>query len=273
MEKSFKDEITPDEWAARGITKHRWMSLRDAKSTIGTLGFRVDGIGGYHNVSRNDVTADLLCVNNRYDAARVIADFVVAAATDEGREDGALQPWKVAQTLVDELRSMLAALEESSCVAQHEFIGTSVLLIADAHGHAGVSWIDFAKTHLVSDDLKLSHRSPWTMGNHEDGILMGLENLVEVVEVAQRGLQLRSRRSSNSFVECRCLPWQQCFAGKARRGRRRSKSAAAILSGFDSFSGKVVSAQDGHVYSSGEVVRSVSVKAGSRQSVSRSSSC
>lgn len=40
--------------------------------------------------------------------------------------------------------------------------------------------IDFAKTIPVDNGLLLDHRSPWKIGNHEDGYLSGMDNLVMV---------------------------------------------------------------------------------------------
>jgi len=39
--------------------------------------------------------------------------------------------------------------------------------------------IDFAKTLLVPDHI-LTHRDAWNLGNHEEGYLTGLDNLVAV---------------------------------------------------------------------------------------------
>lgn len=41
--------------------------------------------------------------------------------------------------------------------------------------------IDFAKTmHLPENLPSLSHRLKWQVGNHEDGYLFGLDNLIQV---------------------------------------------------------------------------------------------
>ncbi len=45
---------------------------------------------------------------------------------------------------------------------------------------ASVWMIDFCKALPVDNDLTLDHRSPWTLGNHEDGYLTGLDNLIQV---------------------------------------------------------------------------------------------
>ena len=40
--------------------------------------------------------------------------------------------------------------------------------------------IDFGKTSGV--DGELSHRVPWTMGTREDGYLIGLDAIIEIVD-------------------------------------------------------------------------------------------
>uniref|UniRef100_A0A2C9L6S0 Kinase n=1 Tax=Biomphalaria glabrata TaxID=6526 RepID=A0A2C9L6S0_BIOGL len=70
----------------------------------------------------------------------------------------------------------------------HEIIGSSLLIMFDSSNHAGVWMIDFAKTIPVENTL--THREPWEQGNHEDGYLTGLDNLVEIFgELSQKQQQ------------------------------------------------------------------------------------
>lgn len=43
---------------------------------------------------------------------------------------------------------------------------------------SGVWLIDFGKTVSVPEGLSIDHKSPWDVGNHEDGYLIGIENLI-----------------------------------------------------------------------------------------------
>ena len=49
----------------------------------------------------------------------------------------------------------------------------------DKQDKAGIWMIDFAKT-LHIEGRSLTHRTPWVVGNHEDGYLTGLGCLTEV---------------------------------------------------------------------------------------------
>jgi len=77
----------------------------------------------------------------------------------------------------------------SSFISGHEFIGTSILFVADASGLAGVYWIDFAKTRPVEEGFQISHDMPWVQGNHEDGVITGLDNMIVTFDKAIAKLQ------------------------------------------------------------------------------------
>jgi Inositol polyphosphate kinase len=45
---------------------------------------------------------------------------------------------------------------------------------------AGVWLIDFAKTILLPDNVNITHSNKWKVGNHEDGYLIGINNLIDI---------------------------------------------------------------------------------------------
>lgn len=62
-----------------------------------------------------------------------------------------------------------------------QVIGSSIFIIYDSE-KVGVWLIDFAKTREVPNGRKLTHRRPWEEGNHEEGFLFGLDNLISTME-------------------------------------------------------------------------------------------
>lgn len=48
----------------------------------------------------------------------------------------------------------------------------------DSHASAWI--IDFGKTCTVPDGFSVDHRSEWNQGNHEEGYLTGLDNVIKV---------------------------------------------------------------------------------------------
>jgi len=80
---------------------------------------------------------------------------------------------------------MLDAARSSEFVRAHEFVGSSVLLVADARGQADVFWIDFAKTKVLPPGAVVTHCTSWTLGNHEDGVFTGMSNLRDLTTYTQ----------------------------------------------------------------------------------------
>lgn len=60
-----------------------------------------------------------------------------------------------------------------------QVIGSSLLFVHDRY-NANVWLIDFAKTVALPDDIQINHTSKWKVGNHEDGYLVGVNNLIKI---------------------------------------------------------------------------------------------
>ena len=71
---------------------------------------------------------------------------------------------KIAIGFRDKLKSMRDDFQQSDFFAKHEFIGTSLLLVADREGKFSANLIDFAKTSEVPGGIEIDHRKGWEVG-------------------------------------------------------------------------------------------------------------
>ena len=65
--------------------------------------------------------------------------------------------------------------------------------------------IDFGKTVPVPSGLSIDHQSPWEVGNHEDGYLLGVQNLINIFSEIRDSLLTSSTNSTASEVNDRKL--------------------------------------------------------------------
>lgn len=56
-------------------------------------------------------------------------------------------------------------------------IGSSLLFVHDEK-NASIWMIDFGKTRPLPNGLVITHAEQWREGNHEDGYLIGIDNLI-----------------------------------------------------------------------------------------------
>lgn len=52
----------------------------------------------------------------------------------------------------------------------------------------GLWLIDFAKTTPLPSGIAISHNIPWVEGTHEDGYLIGLDNLIDLLGILRESL-------------------------------------------------------------------------------------
>lgn len=76
-------------------------------------------------------------------------------------------------------------------------IGSSLLFVHD-QTQASIWLIDFAKTVSLPSGAKISHMNEWTVGNHEDGYLIGINNLIQIFEEL---LASETVKTSNQSIE------------------------------------------------------------------------
>lgn len=86
----------------------------------------------------------------------------------------------VCHLILNRLKVLRQYFKNSPFFQRHEIIGSSLLLIYTAD-RAGVWMIDFAKTMPIPEQIQINHYSPWSLGNHEDGYLFGLDNLISIM--------------------------------------------------------------------------------------------
>lgn len=60
-------------------------------------------------------------------------------------------------------------------------IGSSLLFVHDRN-QASIWLIDFAKTISLPSGTNITHVNEWIVGNHEDGYLIGINNLIQIFE-------------------------------------------------------------------------------------------
>lgn len=174
LEKLDPSLLTDEEKERKSITKFRYMTAREDRSSSKTLGFRIDGVAYppprcrlcNRSWARDNTLGSL---REPSDIAAFFADFISRAAPGRAR--------KAVKQLIQRLSDMQAALESSAFFRRHEMVGSSLLFAVDHSGRARVSIIDLAKVAALPDDLQINHTSEWQEGNHEDGYLMGLQNM------------------------------------------------------------------------------------------------
>uniref|UniRef100_A0A7S4W7E6 Kinase n=1 Tax=Alexandrium monilatum TaxID=311494 RepID=A0A7S4W7E6_9DINO len=229
MLKLFPSQVTEEDRKEKGITKLRWMTLRDTGSTVRSLGFRIDGIAGYRRAEKGELDEELARLRQRSEVCEEFCTFAKVAATDDGREPNGVNAVDLAERLLDMLQLMHSAFENSAFVKDHECIGSSVLLVADAYGKAGVFWIDFGKTRPLPPGMQVTHRSPWVPGNHEDGILTGLDNMVlvwgDVMDLLHR---------NSASTGWRGAAKQRSFSGRHDRAQNRPQGLPSKRDKFQS---------------------------------------
>ncbi|XP_028896309.2 inositol-trisphosphate 3-kinase A isoform X2 [Zeugodacus cucurbitae] len=156
------DAPSEEEHKAKGVTKPRYMVWRETISSTATLGFRIEGIKKSDGTS----TKDFKTTKSRQQIKQAFREFVNGFQHAMPR-------------YIQRLQAIRATLECSDFFRTHEVIGSSLLFVHD-HYHASVWLIDFAKTVGLPENQQIDHSSTWTVGNHEDGYLIGINNLIEI---------------------------------------------------------------------------------------------
>nr|XP_056707858.1 inositol-trisphosphate 3-kinase A [Euleptes europaea] len=156
---------TAEENSHHAVTKPRYMQWRETISSSANLGFRIEGI----KKADGTCNTNFKTTKTREQVLQVFVDFI--------KGDTA-----VLKKYLKRLYEIRSILESSEFFKRHEVIGSSLLFVHDDRGCANVWLIDFGKTTLLPDGQTLDHRIPWQEGNREDGYLLGLDNLIDILE-------------------------------------------------------------------------------------------
>lgn len=161
MIKIDPNEPTAEEHADKAVTKLHYMQFREKGSSTATLGFRIEAI----RMSGETPNADLKKVRTREEVVKTMFRFTGYNSV-------------ICRRLLERLQEIRSRFESSKFFRNHEIVGSSLLVLYDNEQHANIWMIDFAKTLKVSETL--THRACWCIGNHEDGYLTGLDNLIQI---------------------------------------------------------------------------------------------
>ncbi|XP_014231701.1 inositol-trisphosphate 3-kinase homolog isoform X2 [Trichogramma pretiosum] len=155
---------TPEEHEAKAVTKLRYMQFREQQSSTCSHGFRIEAL----KLPDSPPITDLKKVKSHADVLSTMQQFI------GGRKDNR-------EKLIAKLKHIRNQIEQSDYFKTHEVIGSSIFMIHDSK-KVGAWLIDFAKTRQVPLGCRLDHRTPWQNGNHEEGLLFGLDKLIATLE-------------------------------------------------------------------------------------------
>lgn len=202
------DALLPEERGSQTMTKCRYMSYRDSKSSSSSLGFRIDGIAGPVALRLSSSSFQTVCTKEQ--VVQELLSFVPPPRKFRGLDlspnsrlytkihrfndfdnDDFLEAMRdspkevddkiiIVRLFVEELFRLRTALEQSLFFRAHEFVGTSLLFVVDVEPiKVRIVMIDFAKVQVLKNGTTINHRDPWVMGNHEDRFLFGVDRCIE----------------------------------------------------------------------------------------------
>ncbi|KOC59426.1 Inositol-trisphosphate 3-kinase A [Habropoda laboriosa] len=155
---------TKQEHEQRAVTKLRYMQFREQQSSTCSHGFRIEAM----KLPGAPPITDLKKVKSHQEVLDTIKTFL-----------GTRKPTR--EKLLTRLRNLRSKIEASEYFKTHEIIGSSIFMIYD-DDKVGVWLIDFAKTRELPNGQRVTHRKLWEESNHEEGFLLGLDNLISTME-------------------------------------------------------------------------------------------
>lgn len=170
------EEPTEDEHKQQAITKLRYMLFREQMSSTNSKGFRIEAL----RMKGSQPITDLKKIKTDDEVYETFYRFF-SIKTSLNRE------------LLNRLKKIRDYIEKSNFFQSHEIIGSSILIAYDEDS-VGAWVIDFAKSRPLGN-LKIDHRREWIQGNHEDGLLFGLDELIKVVQkfCSEKSINMKSK--------------------------------------------------------------------------------
>ncbi|XP_076654666.1 inositol-trisphosphate 3-kinase-like protein isoform X1 [Halictus rubicundus] len=155
---------TQQEHEQRAVTKLRYMQFREQQSSTCSHGFRIEAM----KLPGAPPITDMKKVKSHQEVFDTMKQFL-------GRRE------TTRKKLLVRLKNLRSKIEASEYFKTHEIIGSSIFMIYD-NDKVGVWVIDFGKTQALPSGMTMTHRKPWEQGNHEEGFLFGLDNLISMIE-------------------------------------------------------------------------------------------
>lgn len=157
------EEPTEDEHKQQAVTKLRYMLFREQMSSTTSKGFRIEAL----RMKGSAPITDLKKIKTDDEVYETFLRFLCNNGNN--------------QELLNRLKGIRNHIEKSNFFQSHEIIGSSILIIYDDK-KIGAWLIDFAKSRPLKNNVKIDHRREWVQGNHEEGLLFGLDELINVFE-------------------------------------------------------------------------------------------
>lgn len=173
------NSLTKEEHRIKAITKLRYMQFRETLSSSQDKGYRIDAL----KLRGLSPVRDFKTVRTSDDIEKLIAVFT------------SMRPSAVKEIL-KRLKHMRAVMDDSNYFKTHEIVGSSIFIVYDEK-KTGVWLIDFAKTTELPKGQTINHRSRWEPGNREEGLLYGMDQLIESFEHVYELLKTKKQKFSS----------------------------------------------------------------------------
>lgn len=158
-----QNEPTNEERLLKAITKPRYMIWRETISSTANLAFRIEAM----RLKDGTIDKDFKTTKSEEHIVKAFMRY----ATNRN----------IRLAYLKRLYDLRQALVQSHFFLTHELIGCSLLFV-HSDTEANIWLIDFGKTQPLPDTIRITHRKKWELGNHEDGFLIGVDNLIRIFE-------------------------------------------------------------------------------------------